>query len=96
MRGGQAPPLDLTNTRHRSERLGPLSLYPKERTTPRPTTEQILRRYSRTQRSIISYNHSDIHTFEPELTALQEQVLNLLGVPASRYRTGAQRHNESP
>ncbi len=66
-----------------------LPLYPEERTTTRPTAEQILRLYSLTQRTIISFNDIDIHTFEPELTELQHQVLDLLGVPASRYCSSA-------
>ncbi len=66
-----------------------LPLYPEERTTSRPTAEQILRLYSLTQRNIISHNDVDVHTYEPELTDLQAHVLDLLGVPASRYRPDA-------
>lgn len=63
-----------------------LPLYPEERTTSRPTAEQIFRLYSLTQRNIISRNGIDVHTYEPELTDLQAHVLDLLGVPATRYR----------
>jgi transposase len=66
-----------------------LPLYPEERTTSRPTAEQIFRLYSLTQRNVISHNGIDLHAYEPELTALQERVLDLLGVPASRYRPNA-------
>ena len=66
-----------------------LPLYPEERTTSRPTAEQILRLYSLTQRNVISHNGIDLHAYEPELTDLQERVLDLLGVPASRYRPNA-------
>jgi transposase len=63
-----------------------LPLYPEERTTTRPTAEQILRLYSHTQRHIITKDNLDIHAYEPELTELQEQVLHLLNVPATQYR----------
>ncbi len=66
-----------------------LPLYPEERTTSRPTAEQILRLYSLTQRNVVSHNDVDVHAYEPELTDLQEHVLDLLGVPASRYRPDA-------
>ncbi len=65
------------------------TLYPEERTTSRPTAEQILSSYSLTQRNVVSHNDVDVHAFEPELTDLQEHVLDLLGVPASRYRPDA-------
>ena len=46
-------------------------------------------RFSLTQRNVITHNGTDLHAFEPELTNLQEQVLDLLGVPANRYRPDA-------
>ena len=66
-----------------------LPLYPEERTTSQPTVEQILRLYSLTQRNVITHKDTDVHAFEPELTTLQEQVLDLLAVPANRYRPDA-------
>lgn len=63
-----------------------LPLYPEERTTTRPTALQILRLYSHTQRHVITIDDRDVHAFEPELTELQKRVLDLLGVPATRYR----------
>ena len=70
----------------RERGIAELPLYPEERTTSRPTAEQIFRLYSLTQRNIISHNDTDVHTYEPELTDLQAHVLDLLGVPATRYR----------
>ena len=66
-----------------------LPLYPEERTTSRPTAEQILRLYSLTQRNVITHNGNDLHAYEPELTHLQQTVLDLLGVPANRYQPDA-------
>ena len=68
------------------EQITSLPLYPEERTTQRPTAEQILRLFSLTQRHKLVHDGQRIQTFEPELTALQEQVLTLLGVPVSAYR----------
>jgi transposase len=65
-----------------------LPLYPEERTTQRPTTEQIFRLFSLLQRHLLKYKGETVHTFEPELTDLQRQVLTLLGVPKTVYYAG--------
>lgn len=71
-----------------------LPLYPEERHTTRPIAERVLRLYSHTQRHIITSNHGDdLHAYEPELNALQEQVLNLLRVPLTAYRPANQPQN---
>ena len=64
-----------------------LPLYPEERTTQRPTAEQIFRLFSLMQRHLLKYKGETVHIFEPELTDLQRQVLTLLGVPETVYRT---------
>jgi transposase len=64
-----------------------LPLYPEERTTQRPTAEQIFRLFRLMQRHLLKYKGETVHTFEPELTDLQRQVLTLLGVPETVYRT---------
>ncbi len=64
-----------------------LPLYPEERTTQRPTAEQVLRLFSLTERHRLQHDGETIHTFEPELTDLQRQVLALLKVPVSSYLT---------
>ena len=71
----------------RREGIDELPLYPEERKTQRPTAEQILRLFSLTQRHILQQEEVSIHTFEPELTDLQRQILALLKVPLSTYRT---------
>jgi len=63
-----------------------LPLYPEERRCRRPTAEQIFRLFSLAQRSILLRDGAEAHVFEPDLTALQTQVLGLLGVPLRAYR----------
>ena len=69
------------------EAFDELPLYPEERTTQRPTAEQILRLFSLTQRHILQHDGETIHTFDPELTDLQRQALVLLNVPVNIYRS---------
>jgi len=75
--------------RQAMERAGveALPLYPEERTTHRPTAEQVFRLFSLTQRHILEHDGQPIRTFEPELTELQQQVLDLLGIPQNSYRS---------
>jgi len=63
-----------------------LALYAEERTTHRPTAEQVLRLFSLVQRHVLEHDGQHVRSFEPELTALQLQVLDLLGVPKNAYR----------
>ncbi|MFT4101015.1 MAG: IS1634 family transposase [Burkholderiaceae bacterium] len=63
-----------------------LPIYPESRACRRPTTEHLLRLFSLAERHILLDNGNLIKTFEPELTALQTQVLGLLGVPITAYR----------
>lgn len=60
--------------------------YPEARACKRPTTEHILRLFSLAQRSTIVVDGEPVKTFDPELTALQLEVLRLLDVPVTRYR----------
>jgi transposase len=64
-----------------------LALYPEERKTHRPTAEQVLRLFSLTQRHVLEQDGQHVRSFEPELTALQQQILDLLGVTQNAYRT---------
>ena len=68
------------------EEIESLPLYPEERTTQRPTAEQIFRLFSLAQRHVLSHEDQHIRTFEPQLSALQSQVLTLLEVPNSAYQ----------
>jgi transposase len=70
-----------------SKSISELPLYPEERTTSRPTADQILRLFSLAQRHSLYDSDSPIRTFHPDLTDLQAQVLDLLGVPQDAYRS---------
>ena len=76
---------ELRLAMHRHD-VNKLPLYPEERTTTRPTAEQIFRLFALTQRSILERDGRDIRIFEPEMTDIQRQILELLGVPLDVYR----------
>jgi transposase len=67
--------------------LEQLPIYPEQRACRRPTTEHILRLFSLAERITVSARGQTLRVFPPQLTELQSQVLTLLGVPASAYRT---------
>jgi len=62
-----------------------LPLYPEERATKRPTAEQVFRLFSFVLRHTISHDQQPLRTFHPELTALQQQILDLLQVPHNAF-----------
>ena len=68
--------------------LESLPLYPEERRNHRPTAEQIFRLFSLPTRHVLERDGHEMRVFEPELTPLQKQVLGLLGVPSTAYRSG--------
>jgi transposase len=70
----------------RANDIHQLPLYPEERTTTRPTADQVFRLFSLAQRHSLSDSGVRIRVFHPDLTKLQLQVLNLLAVPPDAYR----------
>jgi len=76
---------ELRQAMHR-EHLTSLPLYPEERRCARPTTEQLLRLFSHTERHVLRRAGRIVETFEPALTPRQRHVLDLLDVPASAFR----------
>jgi transposase len=70
------------------EGIPELPLYPEERVTPRPTSEQIFRLFSLAERHTLMRDGAIVQVFDPDLTDLQKQVLTLLGVPLSAYCRG--------
>jgi transposase len=64
-----------------------LPLYPEQRSCRRPTCEQVLRLFGHAERHTLRRGDCLVEIFEPQLTQLQRQVLQLLGVPASAYGT---------
>lgn len=63
-----------------------LPLYPEERRCQAPTTEQVLRLFSHAERHTLFDDDRPVQAFPPDLTDVQQQVLDLLGVPATAYR----------
>lgn len=70
----------------RRARIVELPLYPEERRCKRPTTEQVLRLFSHAERHVLLNNGQPVQVFHPELTNLQKQILDLLGVPLRAFR----------
>ena len=68
-----------------------LPLYPEERRSRQPTAQQVLRLFSLAERHVLLHEDRVIQVFEPELTELQCQVLDLLAdsVAASRAENRA-------
>ena len=72
----------------KSAGLAGLPLYPELRDCPCPSAPRILEIFRDVQRHELISEGEVVQSFEPQLTALQRQVLELLHVPASVY-TGA-------
>jgi transposase len=68
------------------EKIAQLPLYPEQRQCKHPTTEQILRLFSLTERHTLLSGGNAVQVFPPELTGLQRHVLTLLGVPHHSFR----------
>jgi len=62
-------------------------IYPEERRCKRPTTEQVLRLFSHTERHELLRDGRSVQVFHPKLTQLQQQVLDLLKVPQAAFLT---------
>ncbi|MCA1679943.1 MAG: IS1634 family transposase [Actinobacteria bacterium] len=67
------------------EGIHQLPLYHEQRACTAPTAVRIFDHFADVQRHQLTRDGDHIQTFEPELTALQRQLLELLGVPASAY-----------
>ena len=66
--------------------LDELSLYPEDRGCTAPTTARILEIFTSVARHELTTPDGQVlRTFQPELTALQRQVLDLLDIPATVY-----------
>jgi transposase len=67
------------------ERIKELPIYPEQRFCKRPTTEQILRLFSVAERHTLLRQAKELQSFSPQLTDIQRQTLDLLGVPAAAF-----------
>lgn len=72
-------------TTMRARGLGGIPLYPELRSCPNPSADRVLEIFDDLQRHHLTRAGEIVQTFEPELTALQRQVLDLLGVPEAVY-----------
>lgn len=70
----------------RREHIEQLPLYPEQRQCAHPTTEQILRLFSLTERHRLLLNGSTVQVFNAQLTPLQRQVASLLGVSEQAFQ----------
>jgi transposase len=66
-------------------RIKELPIYPEQRLCKRPTTEQILRLFSLAERHTLLREGKPIQSFPAQLTDLQRQTLDLLGVPERAF-----------
>ncbi|MGH3948439.1 MAG: hypothetical protein ACRDSE_04855 [Pseudonocardiaceae bacterium] len=62
-----------------------IPLYPELRDCPAPSADRILEIFHGIQRHHLTSGDRAVQTFEPTLTPLQQQVLNLLQIPTSAY-----------
>jgi transposase len=62
-----------------------LALYPEQRACPAPTAARILDTFTDITRHHLLQNEQLIQVFEPQLTPLQQHVLQLLGTPQHAY-----------
>ncbi len=70
--------------------LDAIPLYPELRSCPAPSAARILEIFTGIARHHLLDNHGHVvQVFEPDLTPLQHQVLDLLGIPAHTYTNGA-------
>src|SRR5271166_1781078 len=67
------------------ERIKELPIYPEQRLCKRPTTEQILRLFSLAERHTLLRDNKTVQSFPPQLTDIQLQTLDPLGIPAKSF-----------
>src|SRR5665213_75626 len=67
------------------EKIKELPIYPEQRLCKRPTTEQILRLFSLAERHTLLRDDTTVQSFPAQLTDLQRQTLDLLGVPERAF-----------
>ena len=69
----------------RQAALNNIPLYPEFRDCKAPSTERILEIFGTLARHELHRDGTHVQTFEPELTAQQQQILELLGMSPSAY-----------
>jgi transposase len=71
----------------RRDGVAELALYPEHRACAQPTAARTLELFAGLARHQLTRDGQHVQTFPPQLNALQQQLLSLLGVPASTYTT---------
>ena len=66
--------------------LEAIPLYPEARPCEAPTADRVLEAFAGVSRYRLEADGHEIQVFEPELTAIQRQLLELAGVPEEVYR----------
>jgi transposase len=66
-----------------------LPLYPEDRSCTAPTATRVFEHLAPLQRHHLTHHQHTTQTFEPKLTPLQTQLLDLLNVPATAYTTNS-------
>jgi hypothetical protein len=69
------------------EHIADLPLYHENRSCTAPTAARVFDHFTDVQRHHLTHEHQHIQVFEPQLTPLQQQLLDLLAIPASAYLT---------
>jgi len=70
-----------------SHNVTDLALYHEGRTSRAPTAARVFDLYAETTRNHLIRDGKTIQIFEPDLTPLQRQVLDLLAIPQGAYHT---------
>lgn len=67
------------------EQITDLPLYPEDRSCTAPTATRVFDHLADLQRHHLIRDNTPIQTFQPQLTPLQAQLLDLLAIPATAY-----------
>ena len=73
------------------EEIPELALYHEQRACTAPTAARVFDAFADVHRHHLTSDGQHTKTFDPQLTPLQHQLLELLGVPASAYTTNPDR-----
>ena len=71
-----------------------IPLYPELRACTAPSAERILEIFADLTRHELHRDGQLVQTFEPELNPLQQQVLDLLDIPATAYTATPDHHTD--
>jgi transposase len=82
-------------TAMKTAELNSIPLYPELRSCPAPSAPRILEIFNSVARHHLISNDHIVQIFEPTLTPLQHQILDLLNIPADTY-TGTTTQDEAP